>query len=219
MAKILVVDDDIELASKVQHWLSIDKNMVEVIHDGQSASDYLSQFAYDIVILDWDLPQMQGIEVLRRFRTKGGTTPVIMLTGKNELKQKEQGLDSGADDYLTKPFHLEELSARVRALLRRPSGLVGTKIEAGDVCLEPKLHRVTKGGVEIVLLPREFALLELFMKNPQEVFSPDALLNRLWPSETEASIETIYTHMKNLRKKVGLEFIKTVKGVGYKLNE
>jgi len=145
----------------------------------------------------------------------------LMLTGKGTINDKEQGLDAGADDYLTKPFHLKELSARIRALLRRPVTFTGTTLKVGSLEIDPSSHRLTIEGREVNLLPKEYAILEFLMRHPNEVFSPDALLNRVWNSESEASTDTVYTYIKTLRKKVSPEapssIIKTVHGVGYKL--
>ncbi|MBY0549816.1 MAG: response regulator transcription factor [Candidatus Obscuribacterales bacterium] len=222
MAKILVVEDDVDLSSKVSEWLSFEQHLVEVVYDGQEAYDRLRVYSYECVILDWDLPKMTGLEVCKQFRNHGGHTPILMLTGKDAIAEKEAGLDAGADDYLTKPFHLKELSARIRALLRRPvQSYTGGTIKTGELELDPLSRRVTRNGSEIILQPKEYALLEFFMRHPNEVFSPDALINRVWNSESDTSADTIYTYMKVLRRKISPEapgsLIKTVHGVGYKL--
>jgi two-component system, OmpR family, response regulator len=176
---------------------------------------------YDVIVLDWDLPGATGVEICTSFRAKGGNTPIIMLTGKSTLRDKEEGLDSGADDYLTKPFHIKELSARIRALLRRPLSVTGNTLKVGDITLCPISYKVTKAEQEVQLLPREFALLEFLMRHPGQVFGAEALLDRVWNSDSEASPDALRTCMKRLRKKIespeGDSIIKTVHGVGYKL--
>ena len=220
MAKILLVEDDLDLAQMVVEWLTFEHHSVELVADGQEGMDRLRLCQYDAVILDWGLPQMSGTEILRAYRAEGGNTPIIMLTGKGSVSEKETGLDSGADDYLTKPFNMKELSARMRALLRRSSGLATNVLRVGDLVVDPSKYKVSN-GVDIQLLPREFALLEFFMRHPDEVFSGDALLQRVWHSESEATSEAIRTCIKRLRQKIDKDdndsIIQTIPRVGYKL--
>lgn len=221
MAKILVVEDDHDLAERVRAWLEAERHMPEVANDGIAALEHLEAFTYDVIILDWELPGMHGIDVCRKFRAKGGLTPIIMLTGKDTVTDKEAGLDSGADDYLTKPFHVKELSARIRALMRRPTAVIGSTLKIGDVELDPSAHKATKAGKPIELLPKEFALLEFFMRHPNQLFSAEALLDRVWHSDSESTIETVYTYIKRLRAKIDVDkknsLLKTVYGLGYRL--
>ena len=221
MAKILIVEDDTELAEKVREWLVHDRYVVDVVHRGNEATDYLSIYQYDAIILDWELPDTTGIDVLKQYRNSGGKSPVLMLTGKKEIDDKEIGFDSGADDYLTKPFHFQEVSARIRALLRRPAVFAGNKLKAGNVILEMDRRSVTRDGEPIHLSPLEFALLELFIRYPSKVFSHEALLDRVWSSDSTASVDTVRTCIKALRKKIGSDnepsIIRTVHGVGYRL--
>jgi DNA-binding response OmpR family regulator len=179
MAKILVVDDDKDLAGMLEDTLAVEHHTVELIHHGEEARDMLRVYKFDAVVLDWDLPGVSGLEVLRGLRGRGDTTPVLMLTGKSALDSKEQGLDSGADDYLTKPFEAREFTARVRALLRRASGLASNVLRARDVELDPATFSVTKNGAPVKLVQREFQLLEFFMRNPNRVFSAEAILSYL----------------------------------------
>jgi DNA-binding response OmpR family regulator len=222
MAKILLVEDDRDLAGMVIDWLKFEHHLVEAVHDGEDAVNMLKSYQFDVIILDWQLPKLEGVDVLRNYRTGGGQTPVLMLTGKGAIAEKEVGLDAGADDYLTKPFHMKELSARLRALLRRPGNVTGNVLSARDICLEPATFRVTKGGADIQLLPKEFALLEFLMRHPNQVFSADALLDRVWKSESNVSPETVRTCLKRLRRKIDTEeqdsLIQTLHGVGYKLS-
>jgi two-component system OmpR family response regulator len=220
MAKILVVEDDADLAGRLRAWLEADRHLAEVAHDGVSALQHLEAYTYDIIVLDWELPGVTGIEVCKQFRAKGGVTPVIMLTGHDTLSDKEKGFDSGADDYLTKPFAVKELSARIRALMRRPQVANDAVLQAGDIQLDPAGHKVFKNGIEIELLPKEFALLEFFLRHQQQLFSPENLLQRLWEPGGDSTVETVYTYVKRLRSKIDTDkkhsMIKTVYGMGYR---
>lgn len=222
MAKILVVEDDESLSRMLSEWLVNEHHTVEVSIDGADANEKLQYYDFDLVILDLNLPSMGGIKILKQFRASGKETPVLILTGQDKIEDKELGLDSGADDYLTKPFHMKELSARVRAVLRRPTTYVGDKLTHGALELTPGTHSVKINGKEVVLLPKEFALLEFLMRHPDQVFSADALLNRVWESASDSSIDALTTCVKRLRKKIDMEgapsFIKTVHGVGYKIS-
>jgi len=204
----------------VSDWLTDEHYTIDVVNSGSEAIERLRFDKYDVLIFDWQLPDLTGIEICKRFRSKGGNTPVLMLTGKSEITDKETGLDAGADDYLTKPFHPRELSARVRALLRRSGELKQNILTCGDIELDPQGFKVTKGGKEITLLPKEFALLEFFLRHPNQVFSPEALLDRVWSAESEASPDTIRVHITKLRGKIETEGqpspIKTIHRQGYK---
>lgn len=221
VSKILLVDDDKDLVSVVKDWLIMDNHIVEVVEDGKSALEQLGISEYDLVILDWGLPLVSGIEVLQQYRGRGGLTPILMLTGKGEIEEKATGLDQGADDYLTKPFHMVELSARLRALLRRASGQPSNVLKVGQLELEHDTHHVLNAGEKVVLPPREFALLEFLMRHPNQVFSADALLERLWHSDADIAPETVRACVKRLRKKLNMEadnsMIQTLHGVGYRL--
>lgn len=221
MAKILVVEDEHDLAMPIKDWLTREQHVVEVVDNGIDALDRLKVYKYDVVVLDLMLPGMSGIEVCRRYRSEGGGSSILMLTSKNTVEDKEFGLDAGADDYLTKPFHLKELSARIRALLRRHTQSNSRELRAGDLVLDIVSRTVMMGGTEVHFVPREFSLLEFLMRHPNQVFSAEALLDRVWASDTMASPDTIRTYIKILRKKLGSEgkdsLIRTVHGVGYKL--
>lgn len=221
MAKILLVEDDIDLGERIVQWLKHEHHTVEMISDGAQASDYLAQLKYDLVILDWGLPNKNGIDVLKDFRNAGGATPVLLLTGKGAIAEKEQGLDSGADDYLTKPFDIKEMSARIRALLRRVPQFTTNSIVVGPVELNVGAHSISVCGKEVQFAPREFAMLEFFMKHAGQVVSTETLLERVWSSESTASSETIYTCVRAVRKKLkeagADDFIRTVHGIGYKV--
>jgi DNA-binding response OmpR family regulator len=221
MAKILLVDDDIELTVVIAGWLASENHLVEVVHDGSEALDRLRACQYDVILLDWTLPEMEGIEVLKTYRDEGGSTPVIMLTGKRAVVEKTEGLDTGADDYLTKPFHMDELAARIRSILRRATKATTNILKCGDLELDPVKHTVKKAGESIQLLPREFALLEFFMRHPGDVFSSEALLQRVWHSDSEATAEAIRTCIKRVRQKLDKDdeesLIETIARIGYRL--
>lgn len=220
MAKILLVEDDRDLSLIVSDSLSAHSHVVDMVHAGDEGLDRLLYYDYDLVVLDWELPKMNGVQILKEIRAKGKTVPVIMLTGKKSGDEKEQGLDSGADDYLTKPFEMKELQARVRALLRRPQAFLGTQLRCGNIVLDPQAYKVTRDGEELKLLPKEIALLEFFMRHPGQVFTAEAVLNRVWSSESEASPESFRTCLKRLRQKIDVgdeSIIEYVHGLGYRI--
>lgn len=221
MAKVLLVEDDATLAHNVVEWLKLEHYVVEWVADGTEALDRLKFYKFDLIILDWMIPGVTGVEVCKQFRTHGGTTPILMLTGKNNIAEKELGLDSGSDDYLTKPFNLKELSARLRALLRRQPALSGNKLNCGSLELDLQDHNVMKNGKQVHLVPKEYSLLEFFMRHPNQVFSSEALLDRVWNSSSDVSPESIRTYVARLRSKIDDEnaesMIENVHGVGYKL--
>jgi DNA-binding response OmpR family regulator len=219
MAKILLVEDDPDLANLIGNILHVERHTIETVSNGQEALGRLKMFRYELVVLDWMLPGMNGMEIWTEFRSKGGNTPILMLTSKSTPEEKETALDGGADDYLTKPFHPKELTARIRALLRRPQTVNAKILQIGDIVLDAKTMKVYKNDEEIHLLPKEFSLLELFLRYPNQVFSGDALLDRVWASESAASVDTVRTYIKTLRKKIDSKgspsLIRTVHGVGY----
>jgi DNA-binding response OmpR family regulator len=221
MAKILLVEDDRELVEIISDWLTGEMHSVEHVNNGLDALERLKFYPYDLIVLDLGLPRLGGVEVCKQFRASGGKLPVLMLTGKTELEQKEEGLDAGGDDYLCKPFHPRELSARIRALLRRPGTALPSTLKVGNIELHPGSLKVTKNGKELVLLPREYALLEFFMRNPGCVFNSEALLDRVWSNESDCSPDTVKVHINRLRNKIdddgSQSMIRTVFRQGYKL--
>ena len=222
MAKILIVEDDAVLCETLTDWLTYQHYVVEVVKNGRTGLEALLIQKYDAVVLDWQLPELSGPEVCQQFRSKGGVTPILMLTGKSNIKDKTAGLDAGADDYLTKPFEMEELSARLRALLRRPiMSVTGNVLKINDLELDATKHSVSKCGVEVSLLPKEFSLLEFLMRHPDELFSGEALIERVWRSEEYVTSDAIRSTLMRLRKKLavpeGPPQIVTLHGLGYKL--
>jgi DNA-binding response OmpR family regulator len=221
--KILIVEDDPHAAEMAMTWLEAERHNVDVAKTGEDGLEYLLMREYDIVLLDWDLPGISGYDVLKKFRATGKMTPVIMLTAKAQIDDKEAGLDGGADDYLTKPYSLTELSARIRALMRRDSGQISNQVEVRDIVLVPDQMRVTKAGKVINLLPKEFNLLEFFMRNPDRVFTGEAIMIRVWSSEAEPSTDAFRSTLKRLRQKLldsaeDQSVIETVHGAGYRFN-
>lgn len=225
MARILLVEDDVSLAHTVEEWLSFEQHKVDIANTGEEALDNLKNAQFDLLILDWELPDMEGPEICKRFRAKGAATPVLMLTARSSVSDKVGGFDAGADDYLTKPFHMKELSVRIRALLRRGAPLAvadSSRLKARNLELDPESHRVWKDGEEIALQRKEFQLLEFFLRHPNQVFSADALLMHVWEPTSEASPDTVRTCLKKIRRKIGDSdinpLIRNVHGVGYRLD-
>ena len=222
MPKILVVEDDAGLNRMIREWLTFERNDVDYAENGTDGLEKLQSYEYDCIVMDWELPGISGIEIVQKFRAMGRPTPVLMLTGKSTINDKEQGFDAGADDYLTKPFHMKELSARIRALMRRASVNVSTVVEVRGIRLDTASFRVNRGNEDIQLLPKEFALLEFLMRHADQVFSAESLLSRVWSSDSDATIDAITTCIKRIRKKLDRKdepsVIKTVHGVGYKFD-
>ncbi len=221
MPKVLLADDDPELLQSVSAWLQHHKYNVDMASDGAEAKEYMSQIEYDVLVIDWTMPSVSGIELCQWFRARGGTTPILILTGKDEISDKEKGLDSGADDYLTKPFDLRELTARLNALMRRGKVLATRVLQVGPLTIDPDAHRVMVDGGEMKLTATEFAVLEFMGRHPDQVFSADALIARVWKTSSEISTDTVRVYVKRLREKfeaVGYPGLLTnVHGVGYKL--
>ena len=220
MAKVLLIEDDRDFSTILSDLLEEEGYAIETAYDGASALNLLLAAQFDVIILDWNLPVTSGVKVLKEIRHRGNLTPVLLLTARGDVKDKAQGLDSGADDYLTKPFQPEELTARLPALLRRHSKQATNILSAGPFGLDSAKFLATKSGRELKLQPKEFALLEFFMRHPGEVFSPEALLSRVWPTDSEASTDTVRVYIGTLRNKIDERyrdsFIKTVHRVGYK---
>lgn len=221
MAKILLIEDDASVARMVGDYLSKKQHVVERANSGDGGWECLRHYKYDLVVLDWELPGLTGIEVLQNLRDSRNHVPVIMLTGRNDFQDKETGFTSGADDYLTKPFDIRELALRVEALLRRPADFNNKHLTAGEFRLDEGTRTAVKNGQHITLLAKEYALLEFLMRHPNQYFAPETLLNRVWPSESDATIEAIRTCVKRLRQKLDdndddYSVIETTRGLGYK---
>jgi DNA-binding response OmpR family regulator len=221
MANIIFVDDDEKLVDSLMQWLQHEKFVVDAVYSGGDALQMLELKDYDVVILDRTLPDMEGLEICKSYRNGGGLAPVLMLTGKGSISDKEEGLECGADDYLTKPFHPRELVARIRALMRRPRSIQAAVLEAGELKLDLTNRIVTKNDQPVHLTPIEFSLLVFFVKNPRQLFSAETLLHRVWGDAEDCSVQSIYTCVKRLRQKIDTKnqpsIIRTVNGVGWGL--
>jgi DNA-binding response OmpR family regulator/HPt (histidine-containing phosphotransfer) domain-containing protein len=220
--KILVIEDDQLVADTLVELLIAQTHAVEIALDGASGQDLLQTYEYDLVILDLTLPKIDGISLCQQIRSQGSQVPVLILTGQDDHHQKAIGLDAGADDYVVKPFDPEELLARVRALLRRSGEITPTVLHWGNLQLDPSSCQVTYGDRPVTLTPKEYALTELFLRNPKRVFSCSAILDHLWAYEEAPGEEAVRTHIKGLRQKLkaadaGSDLIETVYGIGYRL--
>ncbi|MBY0550544.1 MAG: response regulator transcription factor [Candidatus Obscuribacterales bacterium] len=221
MAKILVAEDDEELRLSVVRLLQQDKHEVDAAERGDEAMDLLLHYSYDAAILDWDLPGTPGIEICRQYRAQGGVVPILFLTGKSDPKSRVTGLDSGADDYLCKPFDTNEFLARVRALLRRTPEKVLSVLKVGAIAYHPSSKVVYFNDKPIEVSKKEIGLVEFFLRHPNQVFSVEAIVERVWSSNSEVSPETVRPYVKRLREKLTNEKgecqLVTVHGSGYKL--
>ena len=220
--RVLLVEDEAKLARLVARGLTERGDQVTIAGTGGEALAAASEEeGYDVILLDVRLPDMEGFEVCRRLRRSRVWTPVLMLTARNAVADRITGLDSGADDYLGKPFAFDELLARMRALARRGPVPRPTVLEVGDLRLDPASRRVTRGDVEIELSAREFALLEALMRRPEQVLSRDQLLAHAWGDVHETSSNVVDVYIRYLREKIdrpfGADSVRTVRGLGYRL--
>lgn len=219
MAKILVVEDDLALSLLLKETLQKEHYQVDAANNGDVADDYLKAFEYDLLILDRNLPGVSGVDFCRCYR-RNSSGPVLMLTGMGSITDKEEGFEAGADDYLTKPFHMKELLLRVKALLRRPSEISTEVTTIGTLVINTRERNVSKAGKMIELTPREFDVLEYFVRHPNQIVAVEALLRRVWSTDSDATEHAVYVCINRLRKSIdsgeGDSFIKTVRGVGYR---
>jgi two-component system, OmpR family, phosphate regulon response regulator PhoB len=223
--QILIVEDETALVTMLRYNLEKEGYMVFDVGDGEEALTFLADHKPDLIILDWMLPSLSGIEVCRQLRRKSATreTPVIMVTARGEEADKIRGLNTGADDYMSKPFSLPELMARVRALLRRAQPLPQKgSLSFGDVTMDLSAHRVLRGERQVHLGPTEFRLLHYFMQHPGNVFSREELLNAVWGPDIYVEPRTVDVHIRRLRKALNgdehSDIIRTVRAAGYALD-
>ncbi len=221
--RILIVEDEPKMAALVARALREEGHAADIAGRGEDALWMAESAPYDAIVLDIMLPGIDGVEVLRKLRERRVWTPVLMLTARDAVGDRVGGLDAGADDYLTKPFSFEELLARLRAVVRRGPVERPTTLEAGDLRLDPASHRAWRGEAELELSQREFALLELFMRNPGKTLTRVQLLDGAWDMSFESRSNVVDVYMRYLREKIDRPFgrrsIETVRGVGYRLRE
>jgi DNA-binding response OmpR family regulator len=215
--RILIVEDDRQIGAALQRALRAEEHAADWVLDGASAETALAQGVYDLALLDLGLPKKDGIDVLKALRARHDTVPVLVLTARDTAAEVVQGLDAGADDYLVKPFDLDVLLARVRALARRSAGRAEPELSHGNVTLNTATREVTQAGRPVELAPKEFALLEALLARPGAVLSRAQLEEKLygWGEEIESNAVEVYIH--GLRRKLGAEFIRNVRGVGYRV--
>ena len=223
MARVLVVDDEPAVRRALERALRLENYEVAMAGDGEEALDVLATTPADAVILDILMPKLDGLEVCRRLRKAGDRTPVLMLTARDAIDDRVEGLDVGADDYLVKPFALRELQARLRALLRRTGEDAGEVLRFGDLTLDPSAHEVTRGERVIDLSKTEFLLLELFMRHPRQVLTRSTIFENVWGYDFGPTSNALGVYMGYLRRKTeaGEEprLLHTVRGVGYVLRD
>jgi two-component system, OmpR family, response regulator len=219
--RVLVVEDDVPLAVAIRRALKPEGVAADVATKGEDAVWMAGATDYDAIVLDVMLPGIDGFDTCRRLREDGVWAPILMLTARDAVEDRVHGLDQGADDYLVKPFSLAELLARLRALVRRGHPERSAELEVGDLRLDPATHRVWRGDAEVHLSPKEFALLETFMRRPDEVISPFQLLESAWDFGYENKSNVVQVYVRYLREKIdrpfGASSIETVRGAGYRL--
>lgn len=221
--RILLVEDEHRLSSVIKKGLVEDGFAVDVAYDGEEGLFLAESETYDLIILDWMLPKTDGLAVCRELRSKNTKTPILMLTAKSNLEDKVEGLDSGADDYLTKPFAFLELRSRIHALIRRSTADSSPILKVSDLELDPLKHNVKRGAKEISLTPKEFAVLEFLMRHKEEVVTRTMITEHVWDYNFEGMSNIIDVFVANLRRKIDknekIKLIHTLHGVGYKVSE
>ncbi|MCG3212694.1 MAG: Transcriptional activator protein CopR [Anaerolineae bacterium] len=220
--RILVVEDEPRMAALIRQGLEEEAYAVDVVGNGAEVLDWVETAGYDIILLDIMLPGMNGLDVCRLLRAKGYAMPILMLTARDTLPDKVQGLDSGADDYLVKPFAIEELTARLRALARRDGPSKTLELRVGDLVLDTATKRARRGGVPLEeLTAKEYALLETLLRHPNQVLTRDQIIDHVWNMEFESGSKLIEVYIHSLRKKIddgrAEKLIQTVRGLGYRI--
>jgi DNA-binding response OmpR family regulator len=219
--RVLLIEDDRKAARLLSRGLQEEGFVVDVAATGEAGEEQAALNEYDLVILDWLLPGRDGLAVCRALRASGNSTPILMLTARDSVADRVSGLGTGADDYLTKPFAFDELLARIRALLRRTRSAQPAVLKVADLTLDPVTRRVARGALAITLTPKEYAILEVLMRNLGQVVSRTRLAERVWDEASEVLDNLVDAHVSHLRKKIdreaGVPLIQTVRGVGYRL--
>ncbi len=221
--RLLIAEDELDLAEALTVFFEKNHFSVDAVHNGFDAYEYAASGGYDGVILDVMMPKMNGIQVLERLRAEGCKTPIMMLTAKGQKDDRITGFNAGADDYLPKPFDPDELLSRVRAMLRRSEAYQPSVLAWGDVTLDPGTGLLACGGQSVRLGGREFQVMELFLRNPRQVFSAERIMERIWGWDNEAEINVVWVNISNLRKKlkaIGSRVtLKVNRGLGYALED
>ena len=220
--RILLVEDDDRITDPLSEDLRHQSHAVDIAYDGLAGWEFAQSATYDAILLDWMLPKLDGVQLCQRLRQNGCQAYILLLTAKDATGDKVIGLDAGADDYLVKPFAVDELTARLRALSRRQPIYRSIVLKHGDIELNSSIHTVTYAGIPVELTSKEYMLLEYFLMHPTQVISRSALLDRLWEFDRIAGEQTIKTHLTNLRRKLKQagdrkDLIETIYGVGYRL--
>lgn len=222
--KILLIEDEYRIAEAVAEALRDHNYIVDIAPDGQVGWEFAQAFPYDLILLDLMLPKLDGIKLCQQLRQKGYSMPILMLTAKDTSIDKVIGLDAGADDYVVKPFDLQELMARIRALLRRGIAILPPILEWENLRLDPSTCEVTYKGQQMHITPKEYKILELFLRNSHQVFNRSEILQHLWSFDEPPGEETVKVHIRSLRQKLKLaganvDLIETVYGLGYRLKQ
>ena len=218
--RVLVAEDDVALRSVLERGLRENGYVVDAVNDGVDALNYLRAYDYDVALLDWRMPKLSGLEAIEEARRKGVRTPILMLTARDAPPDRVTGLNTGADDYLVKPFDFAELLARLQALQRRPALTVGPRLDFGDLSFDPATRELTRDGEVVALTATESAIIELLLRRPSHVVTRRIIAEQVWDDEAGAvGSNTIDVHIGRLRSKIagGKTHIVTVRGAGYKL--
>ena len=223
--RILVVEDEHRIANMLKKGLEQERFAVDIAYTGNDGFDLATTEEYDLIILDLMLPGMNGISICKQLRIKSLHTPIIMLTAKSQIQDKVNGLNSGADDYLTKPFSFEELLARVRALIRRPKKILSPALSVADLFLDTENFDVKRDNKTVKLSNKEFSLLEYLIRNKNKILTKEQIISHVWNYDSDILPNTVEVYIRNLRTKIDFPFknkkplIKTVRGFGYKIGE
>lgn len=221
--KILVVEDEHRIAQSIKKGLEQERMAVDLAFDGIEGYDLAIDEDYDVIVLDLMLPGMNGLEICNKLRQEKKQTPILILTAKGQIEDKVEGLNKGADDYLTKPFAFEELIARIKALSRRPQEINKEILSVDDLSINTNTFEVKRGKKEIKLSSKEYALLEFLVRHPRQILSKEQIMNHVWSYETDILPNTVEVYIRNLRNKIDRGFdyplIQTVRGFGYKIGK
>jgi DNA-binding response OmpR family regulator len=218
--RVLVVEDEHKIANSIKQGLEQESYAVDVAYTGEDGYDLATTEEYDVILLDLLLPGMDGVTICKNLRAQNIHTPILMLTAKGQITDKVIGLDSGADDYLTKPFSFEELLARVRALSRRPKQTMGNILKVGDLSLDTSSFEITRAGKTIRLSSREYSLLEYLMRHPNKTLTKDQIIAHVWNYDADVLPNTVEVYVGYLRNKLGKpDILHTVRGFGYKIGK